>query len=639
NHPNSDKLAALLCRERRLDAVVNLVENQVQRFSAASYATVLQLCIEKKALDEGKIVVAQIKASGFVPGTFVSNRILDLFCKCGSLFEARTLFDEMNCRDLCSWNIMLSGYTKCGLISDARNMFDEMPQRDNFTWTALISGYVKHNEPEHALELYRLMHEEEISSACDNKFTISIALAASASLKSLCSGKEIHGRIIRTSRDSDAVVWSALLDMYGKCGSVNEARHIFDTTPDKDIVSWTTMMDCYFGDGKWTEGFSLFSHLLSCSGNEPNDFTISGVLKACTFCTAEEIGRQVHARMMLTGFSPDSFAASTLVHMYTKCGSIESARKVFSMIPEPDLVSWTSLINGYAQNGQHREALRLFDLLLESGNRPDHITFVGVLSACTHAGLVSEGLEYFHSITEKHGLSHTPDHYACVVDLLSRAGRFEEAENVINEMPMKPDRFIWGSLLNGCRIHGNYVLAKEAAEALLRLEPDNAATYVTLANIYASEGKWDEAGEMRKVMEEGKAVKKPGMSWISMKRKTHVFSAGDQPEEIVEFLKEVSKRMKEEGYIPETNLVAQDVEEEQKEEILSYHSEKLAVAFGIINSSAGREVKVFKNLRSCVDCHTAIKFISGMFQRRIIVRDSTRFHCFQSGCCSCRDYW
>ncbi|XP_073152918.1 pentatricopeptide repeat-containing protein At4g37170-like [Henckelia pumila] len=277
-----------------------------------------------------------------------------------------------------------------------------------------------------------------------NKFTVSSALAASAALQSLRLGKEILGHIIRVQLDSDAAVWSALLDAYGKCGSVNPARHIFDRTFEKDIVSRTAMIDRYFGDGRWEEGLSLFSDLLN-SGVRPNEFTYAGVLNACAGQTTEGLGRQVHGNMIRLGFDPYSFASSALVHMYAKCGSVDRAHRVFKWLPRPDLVSWTSLIIGYAKNGQPHHALQLFELLLESGDKPDHVTFVGVLSACTHAGFVNKGLKYFYSIEEQHGLSHTADHYACVIDLLSRSERFTEAEDIIKKMRMKPDKFLWAS--------------------------------------------------------------------------------------------------------------------------------------------------------------------------------------------------
>ncbi|KAK2657398.1 hypothetical protein Ddye_010450 [Dipteronia dyeriana] len=629
----------ILCNQKRLREAIQLLY-QIKQPSALVYSNLVQFCRQNHALEEGRRVHAHMKSSGFKPGVVISNRLLDMYAKCECLSDARKLFDVMNEKDLCSYNTMISGYAKVGFLEQARKLFDEMRERDNFSWTAMISGYVRYDKPLEALELYRSMQISEKSIS--NKFTVSSALAAASAIQCLRLGKEIHGYITRTGLDSDEVVWSALSDMYGKCGNINEARRIFDKMVDRDVVSWTAMIGRYFEEGRREEGFVLFSKLLK-SGIRPNEFTFAGVLNACADHAAEELGKQVHAYMTRIGFDPYSFAASALVHMYSKCGHVENAKRVFDGIRRPDIVSWTSLITGYAQNGLPDMALEFFELLLKSGTQPDHIVFVGVLSACTHAGLVDKGLEYFRLIKEKHGLTHTADHYACIVDLLARSGRFEEVEGIISKMPMKPDKFLWASLLGGCRIHGNLELAKQAAEALFEIEPENPATYITMANIYATASMWSDVVKIRKKMDDRGVVKKPGLSWIEIKREVHLFLVGDtshpQSKEIHDFLVEISKKMKEAGYVPDTNFVLHDVEEEQKEQNLSFHSEKLAVAFGIIATPPGTPIKVFKNLRTCVDCHTAIKFISNISKRKIIVRDSNRFHCFENGSCSCGDYW
>ncbi|WOG81417.1 hypothetical protein DCAR_0100564 [Daucus carota subsp. sativus] len=630
----------ILCKNKRLSEAIELL-SRIDRPSPAIYSTLLQLCIQQRAVDLGKKVHDHAENNvGFRAGIVICNRLLDLYCKCGCVGDARKVFDEMSERDVCSWNIMVSGYVKAGDLGGARGLFDEMPERDYFSWNAMVSGYVRYDQAGEGLKLFRVM--EKNGDLGSSKFVVSSALSACSAARCLRSGKEIHGHIVRTGLDSDEVVWSSLSDMYGKCGSIDDARHIFDKSLNRDVVSWTAMIDRYFEDGRKEEGFKLFMELLS-SGIRPNEFTFAGVLNACTSQSAEYLGKQVHGHMIRIGCDPSSFATSTLVHMYSKLGNMENAYRVFKDILEPDLVSWTSLINGYAQNGQPHEALRLFELLLKSGNKPDHVTFIGVLSACTHAGLVDRGLEYFHSIKEKHGLKYTADHYACVVDLLGRSGRFKEAEDIIVSMPMKPDKFLWASLLGGCRIHGNIELAKRAAEALFQIEPDNPATYVTLANIYATAGKWDEVAKLRKVMNDKGVVKKPGISWTEIKGKVHTFMVGDKSHpystKIYDYLSELFRRMKEEGYNPETDYVLHDVEDEQKEQNIFYHSEKLAVAFGIIATPQGTTIKVFKNLRTCVDCHTSFKYISKIVKRKIIVRDSTRFHCFEGGSCSCKDYW
>ncbi|KAG6514592.1 hypothetical protein ZIOFF_024960 [Zingiber officinale] len=528
------------------------------------------------------------------------------------------------------------------LLAHGKKKGETLDSRGDFGWPFLSHGKNKKNRRTEFLARQERLLNQVGCLITTNRFTASSALAAATAVPCLRHGKEIHCHIVRMGFDSDAIVWSALSDMYAKCGCINDARHVFDRIADKDVVSWTTMIGRYFDSGQRMEGFYLFSQMLRL-GVQPNEFTFAGVLDACSHLAMEGLGRQVHGYMTRIGYDPLSFSVSALVHMYSKCGNIEKASVVFKGMSRPDLVSWTSIICGCAQNGHSEEATRFFDLLLKSGTKPDQIVFIGVLSACAHAGFIDKGLRIFHSIKDEHSLEHTSDHYACVVDLLSRAGRFEEAEEIIEKMPMKPDKFLWASLLGGCRLHKNLRLGKRAAEALFDLEPENAASYVTLANIYAAAGMWDEVEKVRKTMDQLGVIKKPGSSWIEVKRKFHVFLVGDKShpmtEDIYMQLDKFNKRMKEEGYVPDTDYVLHDVEDEQKEENLAYHSEKLSVVFGIIATPQDTPIKVFKNLRICGDCHTAIKFISRISRRIIIVRDSSRFHHFKEGMCSCRDYW
>uniref|UniRef100_A0A7N0VH88 DYW domain-containing protein n=1 Tax=Kalanchoe fedtschenkoi TaxID=63787 RepID=A0A7N0VH88_KALFE len=630
----------ILCEQKRLKEAVEILDHHVKQSYSSLYTSLLLLCIQKRGLKEGSVVHRHMKGLEEEPGVFLCNRVVEMYAKCGSMELARKVFDEMRERDLCSWNVLVSGYAYAGMLDEARQVFDEMGDRDSFSWTAMISGYARSGRGVDALELFRLM--QCVEGCRSNKFTVSSVISAAACCACLNSGKEIHGHIIRAGLDSDEVVWSSLSDLYGKCGSLEQARYIFNKALGKDVVSWTAMIDRYFGEGRREEGYQLFSNLME-SRVKPNDFTFAGVLNACAGHAAEDIGKQVHGYMMRVGFDLSSFAASALVHMYSKCGNMTNAKRVLHETKWLDLVSWTSLINGYAQNGQPEEALQSFELLLETGIRPDHVTFVAVLSACTHAGLVDKGLEYFESIKEKYGLTYTGDHYACVLDMLARSGRFKEAEDIINKIPMKPNKFLWASVLGGCRIHGNIDLAARAAEALFEIEPENPATYITLANIYATAGKWGEVSNIRKIMQDRGLTKKPGMSWIKIKREVHVFLIGDTShpmfKEICDYLGELSKKMREEGYVPDTKAVLHDVEEEQKEQNITYHSEKLAVAFGLIVTPPGTSLKIYKNLRTCVDCHSALKFISKISKRRLVVRDSNRFHCFEEGRCSCKDYW
>ncbi|XP_062210486.1 pentatricopeptide repeat-containing protein At4g37170 [Phragmites australis] len=588
--------------------------------------------------------LAAAAAASLPPSTLLSNRLLHLLSShAATLPDALALLSSLPHPDVCSYNTLVAALSRSprGLAS-ARALFDQMPRRDHFSWSAIVSAHARHGQPHAALALYRRMLREPGSAGADNQFTASSALAAAAAARCAREGMELHCHVVRRGIDADVVIWSALADMYAKCGRVDNARSVFDRMPVRDVVSWTAMLERYFDAGRGGEGFKMFVHMLR-SGVRPNEFTYAGVLRACAEFTSERLGRQVHGRMAKSIMRDSCFGESALLHMYSKCGDMGSAVRVFEGAPKPDLVSWTAVISGYAQNGQPEEALHYFDMFLRSGIRPDHVMFVGVLSACVHAGLVDKGLKIFHLIKDEYGIEHTADHYACVIDLLSRSGQFEPAEEMINKMSVKPNKFLWASLLGGCRIHKNVRLARWAAEALFEIEPDNSATYVTLANIYASVGLFDEVENVRRIMESNGISKMPASSWIEVGRRVHVFLVGDkthpQAEEIYALLRKLFVKMREEGYVADTGSVLHDVEDEQKEQDIGYHSERLAVAFGIIATPQGAPIKVFKNLRICGDCHTTIKFISQIVQREIIVRDSNRFHHFKNGSCSCRDYW
>jgi pentatricopeptide repeat protein len=279
----------------------------------------------------------------------------------------------------------------------------------------------------------------------------------------------------------------------------------------------------------------------------------------------------------------------------------------------------------------------------QAGMTPDSITFTAVLSACSRAGLVNEGLQYFEHMRQNYQITPSVEHYACVVDLLGRSGRLNEAHNFIENMPLKPSASVWGALLGACRVYLNIELAEQASQYLFELEPANTGNYVLLSNIYAAAGRQDDVAKVRTMMADKGLKNRPGCSWIEVKHRMHAFLAGDkshpQREEIYATLKNLTKKMEAAGYVPDINFVLRDVQEEDKEQILCSHSERLAIAFGLINTSHGTPIRIIKNLRVCGDCHIATKLISKIVEREIVVRDSSRFHNFKDGICSCGDYW
>jgi pentatricopeptide repeat protein len=329
--------------------------------------------------------------------------------------------------------------------------------------------------------------------------------------------------------------------------------------------------------------------------------------------------------------------------MYAKCGNLEKARDMFDKMHQRDLVSWNVMIAGYAMHGCAREAVKLFEQMQLSGVNPTHVTLVSVLSACCHGGLVEEAWHYFDCMNEQYLITPAIEHYGCMVDVLGRAGFLKEAQEFMNRMPIKPDTTMWACLLGACRIHSNVELAQKVAEHLFELDSNNAAHYVLLSNIYAAADRWDDVGKVRKMMKDRRVQKPPGYSWVEVNKHVHTFLAGDsshpQMQRIYAKLDCLSRQIKAAGYVPDTRFALIDVEENQKEQILFHHSEKLAVAFALINTPSGTVIRVIKNLRVCGDCHSAIKFISKIVARQIIVRDVNRYHHFKDGQCSCGDYW
>ncbi|KAG8489689.1 hypothetical protein CXB51_017711 [Gossypium anomalum] len=372
--------------------------------------------------------------------------------------------------------------------------------------------------------------------------------------------------------------------------------------------------------------------------------TFASILKASANLASLSLGKQIHSFVIRSGYMSNVFSGSALLDMYAKCGSIKDSIQLFQDMSERNIVSWNALISAHAQNGDAKATLDSFEKMVQSGFQPDSVSFLSVLSACSHCGLVQEGLRYFRTMTKIHNLVPKKEHYASMVDMLCRSGRFNEAEKLMDEMPFDPDEIMWSSVLNSCRIHKNQELARKAADQLFRMEVlRDAAAYVSMSNIYAAAGQWDNVGKVKKAMRERGIRKVPAYSWVEIRHKLHVFSANDmlhpQMEEIRKKIEMLSKQMEKEGYKPDTSCALHDVDENIKIESLKYHSERLAIAFALISTPKGSPILVIKNLRACSDCHAAIKVISKIVRREITVRDSSRFHHFKDGICSCGDYW
>lgn len=537
-------------------------------------------------------------------------------------------------------NALLDFYSKCDCVVEARKLFDEMPEVDCVSYNVIITCYAWNGEHKESLKLFR---ELQLIRFDRRQFPYATLLSIAANMVELEIGRQVHTQAIVTTANSEVQVGNSLVDMYAKCGKFESARKIFATLSDKSSVPWTAIISGYVQKGLFEEGLKLFKQMRMVDVSV-DQATFASIFKASANLASLSLGKQLHSFVIRSGFMTNVFSGSALLDMYAKCGSLKHAIQTFQEMPERNIVSWNALIAAYAQNGDGQGSLRSFGEMIHSGYQPDPVSFLTVLSACSHCGLVEEGLHYFKSMTQTYKLMPKREHYASIIDVLCRGGRFDEAKKLMAEMPFEPDEIMWSSVLNSCRIHKNQELAKIAADKLFKMEElRDAAPYVSMSNIYAAAGQWDNVGKVKKAMRDRGVKKVLASSWVEIKNKVHIFTANDklhpQMKAIRRKIEMLMKQMEKEGYKPDTSCALHDEDEELKIESLKYHSERLAIAYALINTPEGSPILIMKNLRACTDCHAAIKFISKIVKREITVRDSSRFHHFRDGFCSCKDYW
>jgi pentatricopeptide repeat protein len=413
--------------------------------------------------------------------------------------------------------------------------------------------------------------------------------------------------------------------------------------PERNVASWNSLISGFVKEDKLGEALDVFRRMQR-EGMGFSWVTLTTILPICARVTALLSGKEIHAQIVKSARRPDVLVLNSLVDMYVKCGVVDYGRRLFDGMRSKDLTSWNTMLTGYAINGYMRVAMDLFNEMASCGIRPDDVTFIALLSGCSHAGLTEDGQKLFHRMEMDFGVSPSLEHYACLVDMLGRAGRIDDALVVVKNMPMKTSGSIWGSLLNSCRLHNEVPLAEAIANRLFELEPYNPGNYVMLSNIYANAGMWDSVNMVREMMQTRRIRKEAGCSWIQVKNKIHSFVAGGgfefrNSDEYKKIWNKLREAMEEFGYIPNTDVVLHDVNEETKAMWVCGHSERLATVFSLIHSAAGMPIRITKNLRVCVDCHSWIKIVSRVTGRVIVLRDTNRFHHFKEGACSCNDYW
>ncbi|KAL2536696.1 Pentatricopeptide repeat-containing protein [Forsythia ovata] len=426
--------------------------------------------------------------------------------------------------DLYVVNTLMRLYGVCGRIEDVRKVFDESPQWDLVSWTTLIQGYVDNGLWQEGVKLFFDMCEAGYRA--DEKM-MAVVISAFAKLGDLSLGRKLHEYICNQGVNFDVYVGNSLVDMYLKCGDIESACKVFNQMPVRNVVSWNSMILGLADSGDYEEALRVFRKMLR-KGIEPDEVTLVGVLNSCANLGVLELGKWIHAYVDKNRNEVDGFIGNALIDMYAKCGSIDNALEVFEDIKRKDVYTYTAVIGGLAMHGKGEMALKLFSEMCELGIQPNKVTFIGVLTACCHAGLVDEGRRHFAEMSKLYNIKPTTEHYGCIVNLLGRAGLISEAAEYVENMPIKPDVLIWGSLLGACRIHGKLDLAERVMKKLIKVEPEEDGTYVLMSNIYASEKKWRDAFHLRKRMKKGKIKKIPGCSSIDLDGVVYEFRRGDK---------------------------------------------------------------------------------------------------------------
>lgn len=543
----------------------------------ALYGALLQTCAAAAvSFGPGLQIHARVIKSGLDTDGFVGNSLITLYFKSGSdIGETRRVFDGLFAKDVISWTSMISGYVKVGqcedslklfwdmlgtgiepncftlsavikacsglgrvrlgwcfhgvvfrhgfgsnrvissalidmygrncCLNEARRVFDELPEPDAICWTSVISAYTRNDMYEEALECFYYMQRNHLTP--DN-FTFGSVLTACGNLGWLKQGKQVHSKVITFGLCGHVVVESSIVDMYGKCRSLDEAQHVFDRMINKNSVSLSALLGGYCQGGKFETVIQLFREM----GNA-DLYDFGTVIRACAGLAAVRPGKEVHCQYVRRVGWRDVVIESALVDLYAKCGCTDFSYRIFVRMHVKNLITWNSMICGFAQNGRDTEALEIFDEMAKSGVRPDYISFVGVLFACSQTGLVDQGRKYFTSMTEEYGIKAGTEHYNCMVDLLGRAGLLEEAEKLVENAEYRDDPSLWEVLLSACTTSTNSASAERIAKKILELKPDHHLSYVVLANVYRSVGRWSDALQIRSLMEDKKIKKMPAMSW------------------------------------------------------------------------------------------------------------------------------
>lgn len=607
------------------------VSNQTPERDVFLWTAIISGFIQNTKVKEAIAALSEMVMSGIVPNNFSYSTILNasssiLSLELGEQVHSRVIKAGLE-DDISVGNALIDMYMKCSnLIDNALIVFRGMTSPNVITWTSLIAGFAKHGFEE---DSFRSFEEMRALGLAPNSFTLSSILGACSTMKFHSQTMKLHGYMIKIKADCDIVVGNALVDAYAGLGMVDEARCVIRKMDHRDTITYTSLATRINQMGYHDRALEIIKYM-NKDDVEMDGFSMSSFLSAAAGLGSMKTGMQLHCFSVKSGLGCWLSVSNGLVDLYGKCGCIRDAHRAFGEITGPDVASWNGWISGLASNGYISSALSAFEDMRLVGVKPDLVTFLLVLFACSHGGLVDLGLEYFHSMRETHGIAPQLDHYVCLIDLLGRAGQLEEAMGVIKTMPFRPDALIYKTLLSASKLHGNIPVGEDMARQGIDLDPSDPAFYILLANLYDRSGRSDLSEKARRLMRERGLTKNPCQSWMEIRNQIHHFTAEDrshpQINQIHEKIESLMTEFKYRGYLYQDNRDK------------SYHSEKLAVAFGLLSTPSKAPILIIKNTRICMDCHYFIMLVTELVDREIILRKGNRVHSFKKGNCSCRGY-
>ncbi|XVF63069.1 hypothetical protein PTKIN_Ptkin09bG0059200 [Pterospermum kingtungense] len=607
--------------------------------NSVTMVCVISACAKLKDLELGERVRRYIGELGVKVNTLMVSALVDMYMKCGAFDTAKRLFDDCVEKNLVVCNTIMSNYVHEGMPREALAILDEIFGRrllpDRVTVLSTISACAQLG----SILWGKCCHGYVLRNGLERWDSISNALI---DMYMKCDQKEMACSVFDHMENKTVVAWNSLIAGYARNGDVGSAWEIFNNMPESDLVSWNTIITALVQESLFKKAIELF-RVMQNEGIKADSVTMVSIASACGYLGALDLAKWIHAYIKKNKIPYDIRLSTALVDMFARCGDPLSAMEIFNNMKKRDVSAWTAAIGAMAMEGNGEQAIELFKKMLREGIKPDGVVFMKLLTTCSNGGLVEQGRNLFRSMKSVHGISPQIVHYGCMVDLLGRARLLGEALDLIKNMPMAPNDVIWGSMLAACRIHRNIDMAGYADERIEELASSRTGIQVLLSNIYASSGKWTDVANVRLQLKEKGARKLPGSSSIEINGEIHEFTSGDESHRemihITPMLDEMHCKVRAAGHAPDLTDVLVNVDEQEKEYLLGRHSEKLAMAFGLIGTNQGMPIRVVKNLRICSDCHSFAKLVSKIYDREIIVRDNNRFHFFQRGVCSCNDYW